>query len=133
MLRTAAVVFVVLVVAAALAHGYAWAQWRASFGRGGYEQRLAEARRASAVEPWNAELRARPDWVRGDEYSRRNQPGNAYYYLHRAADVYNGDPRLRKRLREAYDAWYLATTWKAHVQHAREQTGGVLLEKDHIP
>ncbi len=54
MLRTAAAVLGALVVAAALAHGYAWAQWRASFGSGPYEQRLAEARRASAVEPWNA-------------------------------------------------------------------------------
>lgn len=131
-LRLAASVLGVLLVLAAAVHGFAWWQWRASFGTGGFAERLAEAKRAAGIEPWNAEWRARPDWIRGNWDAARNEPTNAYYDLHRAADISNADPRLRKDLKDAFGAWVVATSWKAHVQHAREQTGGVLLEKDHI-
>jgi hypothetical protein len=130
--RTLAIAVAALAVAVFALAAFAQYEWRASFGGGTYEQRLASAERAAAIEPWNRTFAARPDWVRGDEYMRRNQPYSGYYHLHRAADIDNSDPRLRAALREAYQAWYVATTWKAHVQHAREQTGGILPEKDHI-
>lgn len=131
-LRLAAILLGVMLLAAGAAHAYAWWQWRSSFGTAGFAERLAAAQRATAIEPWNADWRARPDWIRGNWDTARDRPTEAYFYLHRAADTSNADPRLRKELKDAFDAWVVATNWKAHVQHAREQTGGVLLEKDHI-
>lgn len=128
--RAVALVLGLLLLAASAVHGYASWQWRASFGGGGYPQRLASARRAASVEPWNARYAARPDRVRAAEFARRNQPGNAYAALRRAIELDPADERLRAELKRAYAAWYQATTWKAHVQHGREQTGGVLSDED---
>jgi hypothetical protein len=130
--RTLAIALAGLVLALAAVHAFAYFAWRASFGAGNYEYRLAAAETAAAVEPFVPAYRARPEWVRGEEYLRRNQVYSAFYHLHRASDIDNSDPRLRTALHEANRAWDLATTWKAHVQHGRELTGGVLPEQDVI-
>jgi hypothetical protein len=122
-----------VLLAAAAAHAVAYASWRASFGSGSYAERLAAAKRAAALEPFNPSFRARPEWVRGTESTKAGRPGDAYYYLHRAIDADPGNEQLRAEFKQAYRAWYDATTWKAHVQHQRELTGGVLPEDRVIP
>lgn len=120
----------VLVLAAAAVHAYAYAEWRASFAQRPAAEQLAAAERAAALEPWVAAYRARPLWIRGEVARSHKKVATGYFLLHRAADIDPHDPDLHQALHAAYLDWYVATTWKAHVQHGHELPGGKLREQD---
>jgi hypothetical protein len=92
--------------------------------------RLVGARIAATLEPWKATFRWRLVTLEGLQLFRRGWIDSAFWLLEPYSQVVRGDPLYRSVYQEVVSAKTPLDARKAHVQHSREQTGGVLLEKD---
>ncbi len=114
-------------------HLTALAAYRATAHGGSTASRLASARLASALEPWNARFAWRAITLRGMQLLEEGRADAAFWLLEPYSQIVRGDPVYTAVYREAVDLKAPLDARKAHQQHAREQTGGVLLEKDVFP
>ena len=95
--------------------------------------RLASARLASALEPWNARFTWRVVTLRAMQLLEAGQVDPAFWLLLPYSQVVRGDPVYTSVYRQVVAAKTPLDARKAHQQHAREQTGGVLPESDVFP
>ena len=102
------------------------------------DQRLALARRANRLVPWNREYRARralvETWKRADTALNGGDYVTALALLHTIVPEHTAaEPDLRVLYQRAEAAQTLNTNWKAHVLHGREGPGGTLRPQDLLP
>jgi hypothetical protein len=124
-------VLALLVIAIAW-HLIALAEYRATSEAGTVTSRLSDARAASTLEPWNQPFRWRVVTLEGLRLLQEGQVDKAFWLLEPYSQIVRGDPLYRSVYQEVVSVKAPLDARKAHVQHAREQTGGVLLEKDVI-
>jgi hypothetical protein len=128
-----AVLALVLLLAAGAWHLTALSAYRATEHGGTTASRLASARLASALEPWNVRFAWRVVTLRGMQLLEAGQVDAAFWLLLPYTQIVRDDPVYTSVYRQAVALKTPLDARKAHQQHAREQTGGVLLEKDVIP
>lgn len=94
--------------------------------------RLAAARIAATLEPWNATFTWRVATLQGLQLFRQGKIDGAFWLLEPYSQIVRGDPLYRSVYQEVVSTKTPLDARKAHVQHSREQTSGLLLEKDVI-
>ena len=101
------------------------------------DQRVALARRASRLVPWNSEYRRRlayvETWKRGDAMLAAGDFNGSLVVLRMIVGSTLVEPDLLALYHRAEEAQTEGTNWKAHVLHAREGPGGTLRPQDLIP
>ena len=126
-------VALVILIAAVGWHLTALSAYRATEHGGTTASRLASARLASALEPWNARFTWRVVTLRAMQLLEAGQVDPAFWLLLPYSQVVRGDPVYTSVYRQVVAAKTPLDARKAHQQHAREQTGGVLPETDVFP
>ena len=137
-LRLAVGVAAVLAVVGIALHLGAEAAYNASMRVGTpIDQRVAIARRATRLEPWNRQYRQRrayvETWKRADVLLAAGNFSGALATLQTIVGSTLVEPDLLSLYHRAEEAQTAGTNWKAHVQHAREGPGGTLRPQDVIP
>jgi len=122
-----------LAVVAITWHLAALSAYRATGSTAPTSSRLASARVAARLEPWNTRFAWRVVTLRGLVLFEAGQVDAAFWLLQPYAQTVRGDEMYRSVYQQVVSVKAPLDARKAHVQHAREQTGGVLLEKDVIP
>jgi len=128
----------VLVVVGIVLHLGAAAAFNASERVGiPIDQRLALARRATRLVPWNRAYRKRrafvETWKRADAQLASGDFNGAMTTLHIIVGTTLAEPDLLALYHRAEEAQALGTNWKPHVLHGREGPGGTLRPEDLLP
>jgi len=132
-------VVAVLVAALAIAVAGAVHMTAASASRraqkpGDLASRVAAARLAATLEPWNAERversRVMQQWERGKRLLDAGDYNRAVDELSEAYARDVGNAELLALFRRAQDVQALETNRKAHLQHGHEGPGGTLRPED---
>jgi hypothetical protein len=96
--------------------------------------RLAAAQSAEALDPFSQDYRTRVIMLRGLTLLRKGHVLAAYDLLHaeytREVIAKKIDPQLAAAHAAVYKVYLVDSSRTAHVQHGKEQTGGVLLPQD---
>ena len=129
----ASAVALVILIAAIGWHLTALSAYRATEHGGTTASRLASARLASALEPWNVRFRWRAVTLRGMQLLESGRVDAAFWLLLPYSQVVRDDPLFTSVYRQVVATKAPLDARKAHQQHAREQTGGVLPESDVFP
>lgn len=129
----ATVTALVILVAAVAWHLTALSAYRTTEHGGSTASRLASTRLASALEPWSARFGWRVVTLRAMQLFEAGQVDAAFWLLLPYSQVVRGDPVYTSVYRQVVAAKAPLDARKAHQQHAREQTGGVLPESDVFP
>ena len=124
----ASAVALVILIAAIGWHLTALSAYRATQHGGTTASRLA-----SALEPWNVRFRWRAVTLRGMQLLESGRVDAAFWLLLPYSQVVRGDPLFTSVYRQVVATKAPLDARKAHQQHAREQTGGVLPESDVFP
>jgi hypothetical protein len=131
-----AVVLLLSAVALALIavawHLTALSAYTATSDGGGAGARLSSARLAAALEPWNARYRWRVVTLTALVLLQEGKIDAAFFLLEPYSQIVRDDPLYRSVYQRVVSIKTPLDSRKAHMQHAREQTGGILLEKDVI-
>lgn len=133
--RPAVVLALALAALAILAvawHAVALGEYGSTDSAAPLADRLVAARIANTLEPWNAPFAWRLVTLRGLQLFRQGKIDGAFWLLEPYSQVVRGDALYRSVYQEVVSAKTPLDARKAHVQHSREQTGGLLLEKDVI-
>ena len=135
--RLADAVAAVLAVAVIGLHLGAAAAYNASQRVGiPIDQRVALARRASRLVPWDRQYRQRrafvETWRRAEAMLATGDFNGSVALLHTIVGSTLAEPDLLSLYHRAEEAQTAGTNWKAHVQHAREGPGGTLRPEDVI-
>jgi hypothetical protein len=132
--RRRAVVLAMAVVALAIAgavwHVVALGAYDSTDSAAPVASRLSSARLAAALEPWDASFTWRVVTLEGLQLFQRGRIDSAFWLLEPYSQTVRGDPVYHSVYQEVVAAKTPLDARKAHVQHSREGTGGVLLEKD---
>lgn len=93
-------------------------------------QRLASARFAATLEPWNVRFGWRVVSLQGLQLFQQGETDAAYWLLLPYSRVVRGDPVFHSIYQQVVSVKTVVDSRKAHVQHGLEGTGGVLPEED---
>lgn len=121
---------VVLAIAAIAVNAYAASSYDASGRPGPVASRLASAELAQRLEPWNRRFEWRVVTLRALQLLDAGKVDAAFWLLEPYSQIVRGDPLYTHTYQHVVAIKTPLDSRKAHVQHAKEQTGGVLLEKD---
>ena len=124
------IVALLLLVVVAGAHIVAVGEFAASATPGPVGQRLAQARLAATIEPWQTLFRWRVVTLQALDLFDRKQVDSAYFLLLPYTTVVRGDAFFRQVYQEMLAVKAPLDSRKAHVQHALEGPGGILSEKN---
>jgi hypothetical protein len=129
---TVVLAFAAVIIAAAATAGHltAVSAYDRTADGGTVQERLASAQLASRLEPWNARFEWRVIALQGLQLLQEGRVDSAFWLLEPYSLIVRGDPVYRSIYQQVVAIKAPLDSRKAHVQHAREQTGGVLLEKD---
>jgi hypothetical protein len=119
---------VLIATAGAVVHGIAIASDQAS--RESPVGRLAAARRAAALEPWNRAFEARVVTLEAEDLLVAGKVDEAYRLIEPYSRIVRGDVDFRRVYQAVVRAKTPLDSRKAHLQHAREQAGGYLAPED---
>lgn len=119
-----------LIIIAVAWHAVALGAYGSTDSTAPVADRLASARVAATLEPWNATFRWRVVTLEGLQLFQRGWIDSAFWLLEPYSQIVRGDPLYRSVYQEVVSAKTPLDARKAHVQHSREETGGVLPEKD---
>lgn len=92
--------------------------------------RLASARLAARLEPWNGRFEWRVVTLEALQLLEQGRIDQAFWLLEPYSQIVRDDPFYTRTYQRIVSIKTPLDARKAHVQHAKEQTGGVLLEKD---
>jgi hypothetical protein len=137
-LRLLVGVGIVLVVVGIVLHLGAAAAFDASQRVGiPIDQRVALARRATRLVPWNRQYRKRlafvETWKRADTALSAGDFNSSMVALRSIVGTTLAEPDLLALYHRAQEAQAEGTNWKAHVLHGREGPGGTLRPEDLLP
>lgn len=124
---------IAIAVFASIWHFTALAAFRTAEDTGPVADRLSRARLASTLEPWDGRYARRVIALQGLELLRAGEVDAAFRLLYPYWEVATDDRVFGSVYREVMAIKMPLDARKAHQQHAREQSSGVLLEKDVIP
>jgi hypothetical protein len=123
-------IVVVLAVAAVLVlaatHVFALSQYDSGAQSGPVAARLASARLASSIEPWNGSFAVRVVTLRALQLFDDTQIDRAYFLLLPYSPVVRGDPFFTQVYQEILAVKGPLDSRKAHVQHGFETSQGAL-------
>ena len=101
------------------------------------DQRVALARRATRLVPWDRQYRERrrfvETWKRADAMLAAGDFNGSLALLRTIVGHTLAEPDLLALYRRAEEAQTEGTNWKAHVLHGREGPGGTLRPEDLLP
>lgn len=120
----------VLALVAAAWHVTALAAYSRTAGSAPLPSRLASAELAARLEPWDARFGWRVTTLRAQQLLDAGKIDPAFWLLQPLAQTVRGDALYRSVYQEAVRLKTPLDSRKAHVQHAKEKAGGVLLEQD---
>lgn len=123
----------VLTLTAVAWHLTALTAYRATAGGAPLASRLASARLAATLEPWDTRFGWRVATLRGEQLLDEGRIDPAFWLLQSYSQIVRDDPLYREAYQRAVSLKTPLDARKAHIQHAREQTGGVLRDEDVIP
>lgn len=119
-----------LLLAATAYHSAAMVAYRDSAGGGPLPRRLKSARIAAEMEPWNARFRWRVIALDGLTLLRDGRIDDAYRLLEPWAQTVRGDAVYTDAYRRTVAEKVPLDARKAHQQHAKESSAGLLREED---
>jgi hypothetical protein len=94
------------------------------------DTRLAAARRAAAIEPWNPAFDARVVTLEAEGLLAAGKVDEAYRLIEPYSRTVRGDADFRRVYQAVIKAKIPLDSRKAHLQHAREQANGYLAPED---
>lgn len=120
-----------VVVAALSVHVYALSLDRTARDTTlGAPVRVNAARRAASLEPFNPRVQTTYALAKAQELVRRGRVDEAYVLLLPLSTTVRGDALFRATYQDVVRAKWPLDARKAHQQHAREATDGVLAPDD---
>lgn len=128
--RLAALVVGGLLLAALGYHAAALTAYEAAAEPGRASARLAHARAAATLEPWDRRFAWRVVTLEGLALLEAGRVDDAYRLLEPLSQVVRDDALYRAVYQEVVAFKTPLDARKAHLQHAREQKGGFLREQD---
>jgi hypothetical protein len=125
-LRLLLVIAVVAGVAAGAVHLFASWEFDRATRPGPVTSRLAAARVALAIEPWNRGFAVRVVTLRALQLFEDAEIDPAYFLLLPSTQVVSGDPFLKQVYQQVLAVKRVTDSRKAHVQHGHETSTGAL-------
>jgi hypothetical protein len=125
-LRFLLVIAVVAGVAAGAAHLFALWEFDRATRPGPVTSRLAAARVALVIEPWNRGFAVRVVTLRALQLFEDAEIDPAYFLLLPSTQVVSGDPFLKQVYQQVLAVKRVTDSRKSHVQHGHETSTGAL-------